>query len=63
MEGLHSEAGYMTASVPKRVDPLKSPLTARAGPYMYLRAIHVPFAGPLTMRYHQRKGVVPVYHG
>jgi hypothetical protein len=28
----------MTASVPKRVDPLRSPLTARAGPYMYLLA-------------------------
>lgn len=27
----------MTASVPKRVVPLKSPLTARAGPYMYLK--------------------------
>ena len=26
----------MTASVPKRVVPLESPLTARAGPYMYL---------------------------
>src|SRR5215813_3122207 len=36
MEGLHSEAGYMTASVPKRVFSLESPLTARAGPYMYL---------------------------
>jgi hypothetical protein len=36
MEGLHQEAGYMTASVPKRVVPLASPLTARAGPYMYL---------------------------
>src|SRR5215831_15491855 len=36
MAGLHHEAGYMTASVPKRVGPLASPLTARAGPYMYL---------------------------
>src|SRR5262249_50252530 len=36
MEGLHPEAGYMTASVPKRVFSLESPLTARAGPYMYL---------------------------
>ena len=26
----------MTASVPKRVDPFENPLTARAGPYMYL---------------------------
>jgi hypothetical protein len=26
----------MTASVPKRVVLLESPLTARAGPYMYL---------------------------
>src|SRR5262249_49538302 len=38
MEGLHPEAGYMTASVPKRVFSLESPLTARAGPYMYLLA-------------------------
>ena len=37
MESLHSEAGYMTASVPKRVGPFESPLTGRAGPYMYLR--------------------------
>src|SRR4029434_6843130 len=29
--------GYMTASVPKRVGSFESPLTARAGPYMYLR--------------------------
>src|SRR5262249_646492 len=29
--------GYMTASVPKRVLPFESPLTARAGPYMYLQ--------------------------
>ncbi len=28
----------MTASVPKRVLPFESPLTARAGPYMYLCA-------------------------
>jgi hypothetical protein len=28
----------MAASVPKRVDLFKSPLTARAGPYMYLWA-------------------------
>jgi hypothetical protein len=27
----------MTASVPKRVFPLESPLTARAGPYMSLQ--------------------------
>ena len=27
----------MTASVPKRVCPFESPLTAWAGPYMYLR--------------------------
>ena len=27
----------MTASVPKRVGSFESPLTARAGPYMYLR--------------------------
>jgi hypothetical protein len=27
----------MTASVPKRVFSLESPLTARAGPYMYLQ--------------------------
>ena len=27
----------MAASVPKRVVPLESPLTARAGPYMYLQ--------------------------
>src|SRR5713101_1910946 len=26
----------MTASVPKRVGPFENPLTARAGPYMYL---------------------------
>jgi len=26
----------MAASVPKRVVPFESPLTARAGPYMYL---------------------------
>ena len=36
MTCLHPEAGYMTASVPKRVCPFESPLTARAGPYMYL---------------------------
>src|SRR5262245_19751974 len=36
MEGLPQEAGYMTASAPKRVVPFESPLTARAGPYMYL---------------------------
>src|SRR4030095_9014075 len=36
MEGLPQEAGYMTASVPKRVVSFESPLTARAGPYMYL---------------------------
>jgi uncharacterized membrane protein len=29
----------MTASVPKRVDPFESPLTAWAGPYMSLEAI------------------------
>src|SRR5262249_7411322 len=28
--------GYMTASVPKRVGPFESPLTAWAGPYMSL---------------------------
>src|SRR4029453_17446281 len=33
---LHQEAGYMAASVPKRVVSFESPLTARAGPYMYL---------------------------
>src|SRR5262249_27748824 len=27
----------MTASVPKRVGPFENPLTARAGPYMYLQ--------------------------
>src|SRR5215467_4681382 len=35
MRCLHQEAGYMTASAPKRVLPFESPLTARAGPYMY----------------------------
>ena len=46
MEGLHSEAGYMTASVPKRVVPLESPLTARAGPYMYLQRTDKPTVCP-----------------
>src|SRR4029450_2663478 len=40
MEGLPQEAGYMTASVPKRVVPPESPLTARAGLYMYLPLRH-----------------------
>src|SRR5215831_8057582 len=49
MAGLHPEAGYMTASVPKRVGPLASPLTARAGPYMYLLAAD-KYSRPLASR-------------
>src|ERR671938_362071 len=37
---LHPEAGYMTASVPKRVGPFESPLTAWAGPYMSLDSVY-----------------------
>src|SRR5262249_4232436 len=33
-QGLHAEAGYMAASVPKRVFELATSLTARAGPYI-----------------------------
>ena len=41
----------MTASVPKRVGPFESPLTGRAGPYMYLNpADHGSKCLPLRLR-------------
>ena len=36
----------MAASVPKRVDSFESPLTARAGPYMYLDGMMIAIPAP-----------------
>ena len=46
----------MTASVPKRVFPLESPLTARAGPYMYLSTADNSIS-------HSRCKILPLHPG
>src|SRR5215831_17329908 len=55
----------MTASVPKRVFSLESPLTARAGPYMYLYPAGNAVAstsGTIPPFHHLCEGALPWYH-